>query len=142
MRSRTRACLGPRAFQRSASRDPWVWCRRDGGDMSKIPWPLIALITALVGCSCDGGTDNGETGLTTADGETLIWLDSINYSYTAELTLDVLDMQAAADCVIDWSGIDTDYRGRPLDPTDVDRVTIASISLTHDELIAKINAND
>jgi hypothetical protein len=93
-------------------------------------------IGAAAGCN-GGGDDTGGEPATT-----VVLTDENNYSYTAELTLASTDLQSRSDATVDWSAIDTDYRGRPLDPTDVDRLTLASINANADELIDKINNNE
>ncbi len=99
----------------------------------------MAVVLAL--SACNGDKDAGETDEPAADGETLLFLDGNNYDYTATLELSSLDVQAGADCTVDWSGFTTDYRGRPVDPLEVSRVTLAAIRLDHDTLITRINDN-
>jgi hypothetical protein len=79
----------------------------------------------------DGGTASPD----------LVLRDENNYDFVASLALEKAPAAEGADVVVDWSGIDTDYRGRPFDPADVDQLTIAAIELDNEALVAAIDSN-
>lgn len=104
-------------------------------------WTLVLL--ALVGCNgCDGGagTDTGPDGTVPADA--LKFLQENNYSYTGEIDIDSLEVQAGADSTIDWCGLTVDLRGRAVDdPSAVDQLLLAEFTLTQQEVMEKVETN-
>ncbi len=99
----------------------------------------VGVATAAGGCS--DGNGNDDTGTGTIDATPLVFLDSNNYAYTAGLTLESTDLKARADATVEWAALDTDYRGRPVLPAEITRVTLTSFKVEHDRLIDLINTN-
>jgi hypothetical protein len=93
------------------------------------------VVVGIAGC---GGSDPTET----VPAETVVLTDENNYSYEAELTLTSTELMAGNVNTVDWSGITVDYRGRGLAPSEVDRVTIASMSMDAATLIDKIDRDE
>ncbi len=97
-----------------------------------------AAVALLVACEGGGGGDPLEPTPASPD---LVFTDANTYDFTATLELETTELAAGENIVIDWSGTSIDFRGRPFDPLDVDKVTIAAMDLDHDALIEAINLN-
>jgi len=105
--------------------------------MSILALGLLALATLpLTGCGKDKGDDSGATG-----SNDLVFADANNYSYQATLSVDSVAIQPGADVHVDWSQLTHDLRGRELDPSAVDHVSLIAFSITKDEVLASINNN-
>jgi hypothetical protein len=104
---------------------------------------LLSCLAACGGAGKDDtATEPGPTGTGCAShSSTLVFTNSNNYSFTADLSLVQADVGAAADVTVDWSAFTEDFRGRPVIASEVDRVTISAYNIGQDELIAKINTN-
>jgi len=96
---------------------------------------------ALVATACGEPDDGGATPVTQPGTPDLVFTDANNYAFTVELTLATTELKAGSNVLVDWSGTSTDFRGRPFEPTEVDKVTIAAIDLDNDALIGAINGN-
>ncbi|MCP4917984.1 MAG: hypothetical protein GY913_13810 [Proteobacteria bacterium] len=63
--------------------------------------------------------------------------DANNYSYTSELSLEVVPMAAVTDVVVDWSGLTVDLNGLPVDPTELNEAKLIVFqALDYEGLIA------
>lgn len=63
--------------------------------------------------------------------------DRNNYAYTSTLELDVVELEAYADVVIDWTALTTDLAGLPVASGDVNEAKLVVFeSLSYEELIA------
>jgi len=102
---------------------------------------MLSMAGVLALGACNGGDKDPDDTGPSGGGVTLLVLDVNNYSYTANLSLTSVALEALADNTIDWSALTVDFRGRPVVPTDVDWVTLASIWLSQEELIEKIDTN-
>ncbi len=98
-----------------------------------------ALVALVMLAACNDGGDK-ETGAESC-GPDLKFTEANNYTYVAELSLESVTVGAEEDATVDWSGMTTDFRGRPLAPTDVTRITMARFGLDHVAAIDGINSN-
>ncbi|MEQ1504017.1 MAG: hypothetical protein ABMB14_17375 [Myxococcota bacterium] len=89
------------------------------------PWIALA---AVAGCS-------------KADGA-LVYGDDNTYSYAGVLDIAAVEVRAGAEVSVDWSGLTTDIRGRPLDPTTVEQASFLSLLGPLDEVLDLIAANE
>jgi hypothetical protein len=74
-------------------------------------------------------------------GGTIVLGDEENYTYEAHIDLSHVEVAAGQDCDVDWSALDTDLQGHPIDPAaDVDEVYLTKFSpgLTETDLEGKI----
>ncbi len=67
--------------------------------------------------------------------------DENNYHFSVALDLSTAPAAAGTNVSVDWSGFTQDFRGRPVDPADLDRVTVASFQLDHATLLERIGSN-
>ncbi len=67
--------------------------------------------------------------------------DAQNFSYSAELDVEVVTAQELTNVTIAWTGITTDIRGRPLDPyTDVgDALVLVFPNLSRQEILDEVS---
>lgn len=98
----------------------------------------VAVVLALAACSGDGGKDKDAVEYS-AD---LVFEDANNYSYTGELEIELVEVASGGDACADWSGVDTDLRGRPLSPDGVEQVLLVEFNLTPEQIIEKVEVND
>jgi len=69
--------------------------------------------------------------------------DADNFSYAADLTVEVQPLREQADATIDWSGLDVDIQGHALDPTtDIDQVRLVMFADHTPEDVADALASD
>lgn len=94
---------------------------------------LAAFLLLPLACG-DGDDDTG------VEAE-LVYTDDHNYAYEAALEVDTVVVQYAGDVTVDWSALTRDLRGRPLDPSEVDRATLIAFSLPKEDVLASINDN-
>jgi hypothetical protein len=99
-------------------------------------------VAGLMACNGGNSDDTGgtETGVTTPS-SAMAFTDANNYSYTANLSLASIALAEGQDATVDWSALTTDYRGRTLDPLDIDQITVSNIGLPQADVIAAINTN-
>lgn len=112
---------------------------------------MVAGLALLAACTDGEDKDTGPVTDTDTDTQTdtdavgctsdLKFTDANNYSYTTELTLQSVTVGAEQDAMVDWSAMTTDFRGRPVSPTDITQVTLARFGLTHEATIEGINSN-
>lgn len=98
---------------------------------------VLAGLVLLAACSGDGKDKDG-----TEYSAELVFEDANNYSYTGELEISQVEIQSATDACADWSLVDTDLRGRSLDPSSVEQVLLVEFNLTPEEIIQKVEIND
>ncbi|MEZ4237930.1 MAG: hypothetical protein R3F59_17650 [Myxococcota bacterium] len=72
----------------------------------------------------------------------LVFVDANNYEFSAVFATQIVEVQPQADLTVDWSAVTTDIRGRPLDPVQVEKLGLLSVSSTPDELVDRIANND
>lgn len=106
---------------------------------------VISVLSGLLACSDKGddsgggdGDGGGDGGVPTAD---LVYSDANNYSYVATLDVATIDLAEGADNKVDWSGLTTDIRGRPVTPSEIDLVTLVAFNVTKEEVLDSINTN-
>ncbi|MCK6526868.1 hypothetical protein L6R50_04685 [Myxococcota bacterium] len=108
---------------------------------------LLAAIPACSGDPEDDDTaDDDAADDDAADDDvasTLTLSDSQNYDFEGTLDIRPYDLADGSDPLFDWSGLDTDLQGHPLDPvTDVDQVTIVVFRyLSEGEVEEKLSSN-
>ncbi len=103
--------------------------------MSAPPLLLAALLLASCRPSGDSAAD--------APSGDLVLTDANNYSYTATLGLDAVEIPYGFDPVIDWSGITLDIRGREVaDPASASRLTLAAFNMDQQGVLDAIASND
>ena len=88
-----------------------------------IRFPRLAAVLFLFAQACTGsGSDSG-----LAPGEPCTdcaLVDGTNFSYTSEMSIASVALQAGADATIDWSGLSTDIQGHASQMSDVDKLTL------------------
>lgn len=94
---------------------------------------LTALL-CLPGCptdDCEGVTDQ------------IVLADANNYDYVGSLEIQGYPTAELVDITIDWSGVDTDLQGHPLDPaTEIDLVTVVVFRyLSQEEIEEGLSTN-
>lgn len=100
------------------------------------------LILALGLLACNPPEAADDTGDILPD-DALRFTDANNYSITANIDIGNTDVRAGADSTIDWCGLTTDLRGRPVDLASVDQVLLVEFAgLTQAEIEDKIDLND
>lgn len=92
------------------------------------------------GASSSGGGP-GDTCAMPASDNVLIQADPMNnYSFSSTLSFPPVLVMPDAELTFDWSAVDRDFLGHPLDPlADIDTVNLMLWSLTEEELQAKLN---
>jgi hypothetical protein len=105
--------------------------------MTRYLFPL-ALLCA---CSSDGG-DPKDTSTSTAplSGD-LVLTDAQNYSYTGDYQVIEVPVASGVDSTICFDAVTTDIRGRPMDPTAIDEITLSNFYLTTEEITVKVVEN-
>ncbi len=101
-------------------------------------WTLVGLL--LLGCpSVKDDSEVADTGVSTlpplscTDTLELVAGDAQNYAYTVDIDIVPTSIQALSDATVCWSDVTTDIRGRPLDPSTIEQVTLTRVSLTEAE---------
>jgi hypothetical protein len=101
---------------------------------------LVLPAAVLTACTGTDGKDDTDTGPEpTAD---LVFTDANNYSFVGELEITAVEITSETDACIEWSAVDTDIRGRSLDPSTVEQVLFVEFALTQQEVISKVEIND
>lgn len=102
----------------------------------------VLLMVACGGGSGDPTTDTDTDGTPPTPGpepsSTLVLTDATNYALDATLNTAHTSAMAGADITVDWSGLDTDLLGRPMDPTGVYQVWLVSTPWTPAELAEQL----
>ncbi len=90
-------------------------------------------IPPLVRASCDNVVSDGNVILT----------DNLNYAFESSLNVQSTVVKDATDLVFDWSGVTTDFFGKPLNPiTNIDFVYVTLWSQTQSELEEAIKTDN
>lgn len=107
--------------------------------------PVGAVLTlgllgaALVGCPSDKGSDSGKT----LPAGAIELVDSNNYSLSGTISITQVEVQPETDLTIDWCGLTTDIRDRPVtDVADVDQVLLGEFALSQADIMDKVRTND
>jgi hypothetical protein len=100
----------------------------------------VGLMWALAaGCSANGGGGGGcNNG---GGGADLVMTDVNNYKIdeaTTDMAFGHVTVQQETDFCFDWSGMTTDIRGRPLDPTTIEQVLLVDFPYDEIDLVSKI----
>ena len=74
-------------------------------------------------------------------GAIIDWGDEHNYSYQAEMTFESWDLPPLVDAQISWSDLSIDLQGRPIEPGNIDQLTLIAFGLSEAELVDAITAN-
>jgi hypothetical protein len=72
-------------------------------------------------------------------GDPCVLADDANYQFSSQLDIDTFTLQPQADVRITWPDVTTDLVGHPLDPAEIDQVTLVVFpDLTPDEAAAAL----
>jgi hypothetical protein len=108
-----------------------LWAR----SKSSFVWSI-----AFTAACASGGGGGGCGGGGAAD---LVFEDENNYAFSSDFeTTQLEEIEAQADAVVDWSAMTTDIRGRPLDPSTVEQISLLNIKFPPEEVFRMIAENE
>ncbi|MEQ1504016.1 MAG: hypothetical protein ABMB14_17370 [Myxococcota bacterium] len=90
---------------------------------------VLALSVSLGACNGKGSSE-------------LVFGDANNYSYTGVLDITPVPVHAGSDLTIDWAGLTTDLRGRPVDGAAIEQISLLNIASPLAEVLQLVAVNE
>jgi hypothetical protein len=91
---------------------------------------MMRFLVVLALAACGGGK-----------GRDLVMTQANNYAYSNTIDIASVDVQAGSDLTFDWSGLTTDVRERPQDPSQVQQMSFVKFAYPLEELLPLIATN-
>lgn len=111
--------------------------------MRELSTLLLCSLALILGCPGDDDDSSGDDDDATADLDgDLVFTVAHSYSYTGELTVDVVELGAGVDAQLSWDQLTVDVRGGAIEgPEDIHEAKLVGFMLTQAEVLDAIATN-